>query len=381
MRTPDPLIRSGVRAALANLATPDDVRRQMTDARGWDPTVWRRLCGELGLAGMGIPERYGGAGFGWTDVAVAAEEAGRALLCAPFFSTVAMAVPTLLSSGDDDVCGKYLPEICAGTLTATLALADEEGRWNQPQSARARTTADGWRVDGSFNYVVDGSTADVIVVPALTEDGLGLFVVEAGAPGLQVQPLVTLDLTRRQAIVRLDHVPATRVGTADATIALAGALHIARTLLAAECVGGTQRCLDMTVEHVKTRIQFGRPIGSFQAVKQKAADMLIQVESARSAATQAASAADEAADDGPLTSAVAKLYCADAFMSVAADTIQLHGGIGFTWEHDAQLYFKRARTSQELLGGPELYVDLIAGCLEGGSLSEVSLYSKSPQRP
>lgn len=365
MPAPDPAIRASLREAFTDLSPPATVRAQLASEKGWDTGVWRRLCGELGLAGIGVPERYGGAGLSMAEVAVACEEAGRALLSAPLFSTVAMALPLLLGLGDEAACRRYLPGICAGTLTATIALADDQGRYNsRPMPITAMSRAGEWRLDGTCNYVIHGSTADIVLVPANAAGQAAVFTVEAGASGLHAEALMTLDLTRRQARLRFDGTPARRIGRTDAGEAVAAATDVARALLAAECVGGAQRCLDMTVGYTKTRIQFGRPIGSFQAVKQKAADMLIRVESARSAADAAAAAAAASGQgDLPVVAAVAKAYCADTFMSVAADTIQLHGGIGFTWEHDAQLYFKRARSNQELLGNSTEHLERIGDYL------------------
>jgi len=340
---------------------------------GWDPVVWQRLCGELGLAGLGVPEEYGGAGFGWAEVAVAFEEAGQVLLCAPMLATVGQAVPLLLSAGDPRSCADYLPRICAGTTTATVAATNMLGQWQADVApVTAGRSADTWQVSGKVGYVVDGASAGLVFVPALAPDGMQLFVVDRTASNWSVTPLMTLDQTRKMAHLEFDATPARRLDCDDAGAALARATKLGSVLLAAECVGGAQRCLDMAVEHVRSRIQFGRAVGSFQAVKQKAADMLMSVESARSAAMAAATAARTASGDQPsegsyslaLTAAVAKSYCGDAFMAVAADNIQLHGGIGFTWEHDAHLYFKRARSNQELFGSSDIHVAAIAHMIE-----------------
>jgi acyl-CoA dehydrogenase len=378
------LLRETLHAALGELSPPEEVRRQMTTEPGWEAALWRRLCRELGLAGLAVPEAYGGSGFGPAELGVAFEQAGSFLLCAPLLSTAGLAIPLLLALGDEHACRRYLPGLCDGALTATVAVTD-----GQNGQVHAVEHHGQWLLHGTAGHVVDGASADLILVPAAigtstgptagtstsvtagARAGLGVFAVGAGSPGLAVTPLVTLDLTRKQARLAFDGTAATRVGPPDATQPARRALDVARALLAAEQAGGAARCLEMTVRHASTRIQFGRPIGSFQAVKQKAADMLIRVESARSAAAAATQAAALAlgADPSaalpdlpelPVAAAVAQAYCSEAYVAVAADTIQLHGGIGFTWEHDAHLYFKRAWTSAELLGRPAEHYETIA---------------------
>jgi alkylation response protein AidB-like acyl-CoA dehydrogenase len=367
------LLRETLREAFAELSPPSEIRRQMQTERGWDHKTWQRLCGELGLAGLAVPEAYGGSGFSATELGVAFEEAGRFLLCAPLLATAALAVPLLLALDDEAARRRYLPGLCDGSLTATVVTADSAGRSLPAGDHVEAAERNGQvRLHGAAGYVIDGPSADLILVPAGIGTGLGVFAVPASADGLTVTPLVTLDPTRKQARLTFAGVAATRIGTADAGQALGRALDVARALLSAEQAGGAGRCLDMTVEYAKSRIQFGRPIGSFQAVKQKLADMLIRVESARSAAAAAAQAAAAQSGDRPastdladvpelaVTAAVAKAYCSEAYLAVAAETIQLHGGIGFTWEHDAHLYFKRAWTSAELLGRPAEHLESIA---------------------
>jgi len=365
------LLRETLHAALGELSPPEEVRRQMATEHGWEAALWRRLCRELGLAGLAVPEAYGGGGFTPAELGVAFSEAGWFLLCAPLLSTAGLAIPLLLALGDEQACRRYLPSLCDGSFTATVAVTGAQ--YGQVHAVEHQGQ---WLLHGTAAHVLDGASADLILVPAVIGStagaGLGVFSVAVGSPGLAVTPLVTLDLTRKQARMTFDGVPAARAGPPDAAPPVQRALDIARALLAAEQAGGAARCLEMTVRHATTRIQFGRPIGSFQAVKQKAADMLIRVESARSAAaaaTQAAAlalGADRSAaslpdlPELPVAAAVAQAYCSDAYVAVAADTIQLHGGIGFTWEHDAHLYFKRAWTSAELLGRPAEHYETIA---------------------
>jgi acyl-CoA dehydrogenase len=367
------LLRETVREALADLSPAAEVRRQMETAAGWDRKTWRRLCDELGLAGLAVPEEYGGGGFSLVELGVVFEEAGRSLLCAPLMATAGLAIPLLLALGDEDALRRYLPVLCDGSSVGTVVTADTAGRPLPGGDCVEAVEHDGQAsLHGTGGFVLDGASADLILVPARTGSGLAVFAVEAGAPGLAATPLVTLDLTRRQAGLVFDGVPARRLGTGDAAAALGRALDVARAMLAGEQAGGAGRCLEMVVEHARSRVQFGRPIGSFQAVKQKAAQLLIQVESARSAAIAAAQAAagipgGELGElpEPAVVSAVAKTYCSDAYVAVAAESIQLHGGIGFTWEHDAHLYFKRAWTSAEMLGRPDEHIENLARHLEG----------------
>jgi acyl-CoA dehydrogenase len=357
------LLRASARTALRELSPPGEVRRLMATAAGWEPAVWARLAGELGAPGLMLPADHGGAGLSCAELAVVMEEAGAALLCAPLFSTAALAVPLLLACADDAALARYGPAISGGQLTATVALAEDAGRWSTDGLTRAHCDGGRWVIDGVKNYVVDGATAGLILVVAAAPAGPAVFAVDAAAPGVQREPLVTLDQTRKQARLSLRRVPATPVGPPGAADLIRAASDVSRALLAAEQTGGAQRCLDMTVQYAKTRIQFGRPIGSFQAVKQRVAEMLISVESARSAAYAAAQAASGGGDLRRVAR-VAGLTCTDAYNGVTAQTIQLHGGIGFTWEHDAHLYFKRARSSGQLLGTPGDHVAALARQLD-----------------
>ncbi|GAB2861994.1 acyl-CoA dehydrogenase family protein [Actinocorallia aurea] len=369
------LLRDSLRDAFADLSPSEAVRARMDSARGWSPEEWRRLCGELGLAGFLVPEEFGGGGFSAVEAGVVFEEAGRALLCAPLFAVAGLAVPLLLALDDEEAAKRYLPGLCAGSLVMTVATADAVGRplpdGDVPEAVMG---AEGKVLTGTAGFVVDGASADVVLVPARTGDGIGVYAVETAAPGVAVTPLTSLDLTRKQARIDLDRAPAVRVGEGDAAEPFALALDVARAFLAAEQAGGAARCLEETVAYGKARVQFGRPIGSFQAFKQKCADLLIKTESARSAAEAAAQAAALALDGDafvrlpglpnlPIVSAVAASYCADAYVAVTAEMIQLHGGIGFTWEHDAHLYYKRAWTGRELLGRPEEHTERLARLL------------------
>ncbi|WP_067811184.1 acyl-CoA dehydrogenase family protein [Actinomadura kijaniata] len=340
-------LRETLRRFFADKSPGAEVRRLMEGEAGYEPEVWARMGGQLGLQGLAVPEEYGGAGFGVRELAVVFEEMGRTLVCAPYLATV-MGAEALLSSGDEALRREWLPGIASGERIATLAWV--EGRsWDLDDVAmEAVRDGDGWVLDGVKTLVLDGHVADVVLVVARAAGGLGLFAVEGGAGGLARAVLPTVDQTRRLARLEFSGVAARRVAGGD----VRRALDVGLVGLAAEQLGGAQRALEMTVEYVKVRRQFGRPIGSFQAIKHRCADMFVRVESARSAVLQAASVADEDPAELPVAAALAKAYCSDAYFHVAAETVQMHGGIGFTWEHDAHLYFKRARASQEMFGPP-----------------------------
>ncbi|MEB4209753.1 acyl-CoA dehydrogenase family protein [Mycobacterium sp. 94-17] len=354
------LLGETVRAAMRQLSSSEAVRRAMATTGGWEAPLWRRLSGELGLAGLATPATYGGAGAGFVELAYAFEETGASLLCAPFFGTAALALPLLLAAGDEDVLTTFAPDLVAGELTATAALLEDDGLWAPTGGAMtARRHDDQWLLDGTKNYVIDGTTAGLVLTVAITDDGPQIFAVVAQALGLQRQRLVSLDQTRKLARLVFDGTPARRLKCAAPAVAVHRAIAVARAMMAAEQAGGTRRCLDVTKEYVQTRYQFARPVGSFQMVKERLADMLIQTESARSAAYAAARALDDDADVLRTTLA-ARIVCNDAYTFVTAQMIQLHGGIGFTWEHDAHLYFKRARSSAQLLGDTHVCIEELA---------------------
>ncbi len=338
-------LRTRVRAFLAEASPMAEVRRLMETDVGFDPGVWRAI----------VEEGFVGPGLSFPEQAVVLEEAGAALLCAPLLGTV-----VTLAAGVD-----------VGSGVVALAVAEDAGVWGET-GISLRATADragGWRLDGHKSFVLDGYAADTLVVVARSDAGLGFFVVDGDAPGLDRTALPTLDLTRRLARLTFEAAPARLLGTGSDSgrgPVLARVLDVACAALAAEQVGGAQRCLDLTVAHVRSRVQFGRPIGSFQAVQHRCADMLLEVESARSAALYAALVVDRflgdrGADDLPAAAAMAKATCSDAYAFVAGETIHLHGGLGFTWDHDAHLYFKRAKSSRLLFGDPGHHRERLAG--------------------
>jgi alkylation response protein AidB-like acyl-CoA dehydrogenase len=355
-------LRAAVRRFLTEKSPETEVRRLMDTTEGYDPAVWSQMAEQLGLQSMTIPEEFGGSGFSYVELIVVLEEMGAALLCAPFFSTVALAANALLTSGDDDAKKSYLPGIASGETIATLAITEDNGKWDFSGIELAATKkGEGWVLNGHKMFVLDGHVADPIIVAARTAKGVTLFAVDGDAAGLTRTPLPTMDQTRKQARLGFSDTPAALIGTEGAAEAgLSKTLDLAAVALAAEQVGGAQRVLDASVEYAKTRIQFGRPIGSFQAIKHKCADMLLEVESAKSAAYYAGWAAAEDSDELPVVASLAKSYCSEAYFHAAAENIQIHGGIGFTWEHPAHLYFKRAKSSELLLGDPSYHRELLA---------------------
>jgi alkylation response protein AidB-like acyl-CoA dehydrogenase len=333
-------LRRAVRRFLEDKSPSTEVRRLMETTEGYDPAVWSQMANQLGLQAITIPEEYGGAGFGY----------------------VALAANALLASGDKGAQAEYLPGIASGETVATLAFTEETGRWDlEGVTLPASRLGELWSLDGTKSYVLDGYTANLVLVAARTEGGLSLFAVAGDAEGLERTPLATMDQTRKQARLGFSGVKARLVGTeGGAGPVLSKTLDLAAVALAAEQVGGAQRVLEMSVEYAKSRIQFGRPIGSFQAIKHKCADMLLEIESAKSAAYYAGWAAAEDNDELPVTACLAKAYCSEAYFHAAAENIQIHGGIGFTWEHDAHLYFKRAKSSELIFGDPSYHREMLA---------------------
>jgi alkylation response protein AidB-like acyl-CoA dehydrogenase len=364
-------LRRGLRRFLEDKSPSQQVRRLMETDEGYDRAVWSQMAEQLGLQGLTIPEEYGGAGAGPVEQLIVLEEMGRVLLCAPYFATAVLAVDALQASADAAAQRDHLPGIAAGATVATLAVPEDDGRWSTDRlQTRARRSGGAYVLDGRKSFVLDGTVADLVLVVAQAEEGPTLFAVDGRAPQLSRRSLQTIDMTRKQAALVFDAVPARLVGTAGAAAAVVEkTLRLATVALAAEQVGGAQRCLDMSVEYAKLRVQFGRPIGSFQAIKHKCADMLLEVESARSAAYYAAWAAADGSSELPLVASLAKAYCSEAYFHVAAENIQVHGGIGFTWEHDAHLFYRRAKSSEVMLGSPTHHREIAATYLIDGAAS------------
>ncbi|MFH9059747.1 acyl-CoA dehydrogenase family protein [Streptomyces coeruleorubidus] len=342
-------LRAVLRDFLTETSGPEDVRKHLATPRGHDERLWARLAGEIGVHGLAVPEKYGGAGFTFAELAVALEESGRALYCAPLLPTVALAAHALLHSGDRAACERYLPRIADGTLTATVAGFDAVS--SDEPDVTAEQSGAGWVLRGQADFVLDGAGADLILVRARTPAGRRLFACEPSPDTSRRTPRRVLDETRRQALVEFRGAPATVVGTAEGTEdTVAATLDTGRAALAAEQVGGSGHALDATVEFVGQRHQFGRPIGSFQAVKHRLADVLVALEAARSASAYATACTAVASPELPVAACAAAVVCSETFRLATAEYVQLHGGIGFTWEHPAHLYVRRARSAEALFG-------------------------------
>jgi len=357
-------LRATVRAFLQETSDEQAVRQHMASEPGYDSELWQQLAEQLGLAGLIIPEEHGGAGFGYVELLVVMEEMGRALLCAPFLGTSVLATNALLACADELTQKELLADIAAGRKLVSLAHAEANGRWDLAGvELRTQAAGDGFELSGSKRWVLDGHGADVLLVVARSDAGLELFRVDAGAKGLDRSLVPSLDLTRKLAHIELAATPARRVSSGDQTAALERVLALTCAALAAEQVGGAQMCLEMATEYAKTRLQFGRPIGSYQAIKHKCADMLVAVEFAKSAAYAACFAAANDEQDFQELAALAKSTCSEAYFHAAADNIQIHGGMGFTWEHPAHLYFKRAKASDLLFGDAAHHREVLAGLI------------------
>jgi alkylation response protein AidB-like acyl-CoA dehydrogenase len=359
-------LRRMVRDYLGDKSPETEVRRLMESGRGYDPVVWAQMAGELGLQGLAVPEEYGGAGFGALETGVVLEEMGRALLCAPYLSTAVLAVQGILASGDSGAARELLPPITCGVTIATIAFSEPGRGWDEPPTGTTvRRTPGRWELAGAKNLVLDGAEADLILVTARGDAGVGLYAVSGEADGLRRTPLNTLDATRRLARLDFAGTPAYPLGGPDdGPRVLARVLDHAAVALAAEAAGGAQRVLEMAVEHARTRVQFGRPIGAFQAVKHACADMYVEVESALSIARYALWAAARSDGELPAVAPLAKAACSDAYVRVVTEAIQLLGGIGVTWEHPAQLYFRRAKGTQLLFGDPDQHRERLVQFME-----------------
>jgi alkylation response protein AidB-like acyl-CoA dehydrogenase len=375
--------REGVRAFLARRATSAAMRQHLDSDEGFDRSTWRLMAEQLGLQGIHLPEEYGGSGFGAVELCLVSREVGRVLLPAPWLSTVVLAATGLVESGDREAMARWLPGIAAGETVATVALAEADGRHDPSATTVVATPAGdgtqecplpptvpgGHLLHGVKDFVLDGCVADLLLVPAREGDDVSLFAVAAPAPGLTRAPVHALDPTRRLARATLDGTRAERVGgRGEGPAILARTLDLAAAAIASEAVGGAEAVLATSVGYAKDRHQFGRPIGSFQAIKHRCADLLVEIDSAGLLAEWAAhTAAEQPADTRSFAASTAKAYCTDAFLHAAAAAIQIHGGIGFTWEHDAHLYFKRAKFDQLLLGQPDQHRERAAQALLSGA--------------
>jgi alkylation response protein AidB-like acyl-CoA dehydrogenase len=350
------LFRDSLRRFLQEASPTSRVRQVMAEPEGIDEVLWSRMTRELALQGIAVAEKHGGSGFGWVELCLAAEETGRALAPSPFFSSSVMAVAVLATIAPDD---PLLARLAAAEIRAATAILEGPAGWMTDGFACSAT---GDRIEGVKQFVIDGATADVLLVFAREARGTGLYVVEAPA-GMTRQPLTVIDPTRRLARLDFSGTPARRAGAVSA-VQLDRVLDLCSIALANEMVGGITRLFEDTLAYTRLRVQFGRPIASFQAIKHRMAELLLQVELARSAAYYAAQAVDAGAPDLSYLASLAKSTASDAYIFTAQEAIQLHGGIGFTWDHDTQLWFKRAKSSEVLFGTSAWHRDRMIGCLE-----------------
>ncbi len=372
------MIRDTAEAFLAEQCTSDAVRKAMEGEAGYDAELWQRICAELYWPALHIPEAHGGMGLGYVELSATLEQMGRFLLCSPYFASVCLAGNALLVAGSDSQQTEYLPKLIEGQ-SATLAWCGNQGG-RDPQSVEliATPSGDGYVLDGSCRHVIDGHTAQWIVVAARAPgsegaEGVSLFILPGDSAGLSRQWLPTMDQTRRRAQLDFEGVQVSAAGRlgpeGEAWPLLENILDLATIALAAEQVGGAQQALDATVAYTQERVQFGRTIASYQAVKHKAADMMVKAEAARSALYYAACVAQEYFEGGGMAdqlaeaASVAKAWCSEAYFFNAGCGIQLHGGVGFTWEYDIQLFFKRAQSSDALLGNAAWHRERLASLL------------------
>lgn len=355
--------RASVRRFLKDKSPPAEVRRLMETAEGYDPAVWRALSDELALPGIHIPEEYGGAGFGMVELCLVTEELGRALLCAPYFSTAVLAANAIINAGSAAQKQEFLPAIANGSKTATLAVTEPNGDWSPRGIELTATAIDGsYRLKGVKSYVLDGHIADQLIVAAKVTkaDRIALFILEGNATGVERHLLKSMDPTRKIACLEFHDARAQLLGSLEAgEQALLRTLDQAAIALANEMVGGAQALFDSTIEYVKMRVQFGRVIGSFQAIKHRCADLLLELELAKSAAYYAAQAAAASDQEWPALANMAKAAASEAYLRAAIESIQFHGGIGFTWDNDTHLWFKRAKSSEVFLGQPGYHREML----------------------
>jgi len=349
--------RATLRRFFEEKAPSAELRRVMETEDGFDRVVWKQMGEELGLQGVHIPEAYGGQGFGFLELGIVLEEMGRLLFPTPYLASVGFAANLILRAGDEAQKQALLPGIASGETIATLALLEENpGAGTGSIAVQAEPEGDGYLLSGEKRHVVDAAVADLILVAARLpgsegSDGITLVAVRGDDPGVTLTPVDVMDPVRKQCHVRFEGARGTLLGTEGGGYAPLGeALHLAAIALSAEMLGGAERCLEMAVDYAKVRVQFGRAIGSFQAIKHKAADVLLDLESARSVTHWAFWVADENGAELAEAAHIAKATCTDVYLHASRENLQIHGGIGYTWEHDVQLYFKRAKSSEVLLG-------------------------------
>jgi alkylation response protein AidB-like acyl-CoA dehydrogenase len=354
------LLKNSARAFLDEHCKPAQVRALQDDPRGESDALWKEMA-QLGWQGLALPERVGGAGLGMVETAVLLEELGRAACPSPYWPTV-LAALAIERAGSEEQKKQWLPSIASGSARASVAFLETGLDWDVTTTTTRADGAGAKRsLTGTKPFVPWASVADLLVVPARGDDGVALHLVETNARGVSVAPLVGMDLGTRWATVNLETAAATPLGRAgDAVATYDAILRRAAVGAAGEMLGAARRCLEMSVEYAKVREQFGQPIGAFQAIRHKCADMLVEVENSHSAVYYAAWALDAGAEDAALAASVAKAYVGDASRKVCGESIQAHGGIGFTWEYDLHLYFKRAKALETMYGDADHHRELIA---------------------
>lgn len=369
------MIRDTAEGFLADVSTSEAIRTAMATEQGYDEALWQRICSELYFQAITVPEDFGGMGLGYVELVAVMEQMGRYLLCAPYFSTVCLASSALLVAANEEQKATYFGKILEGE-TATLAFTSNSQFNASGVTATYEKQGDQFVLNGQYRHVVDGHTAKNLVVAAREagtqgENGIALFILTADTAGVESKWLPTMDQTRKLAELSFNNVAlsAENLMQENAAASLAKILDLATICLAAEQMGGTQQVLDITVDYTKERVQFNRPIASFQAIKHRAADMMTRAEAARSGVYYAACIAQEAIVDGPMAgelseaASIVKSYCSDNYFKNAGDGIQLHGGVGFTWEYDVHLYFKRAKASEHFLGNGAYHRERLASLL------------------
>ncbi|MBW2271649.1 MAG: acyl-CoA/acyl-ACP dehydrogenase [Deltaproteobacteria bacterium] len=358
------LLRESARDFLEKECPPARVRELMDEPRGSSDDFWKKLA-DLGWLGLTLPEEHGGAGLDLLDLAIVLEEMGRALVPDPFLSTLALGARAIELAGSAEQQARYLPAVAQGRLRIALAFLEEEPSWS-PEALRLAdgAGADGFRLEGDKSFVSDAASADLLLVPVRSEAGVSCLLVETSAAGVEIAPVAYNDMTRKVSRVCFS-------GTALPADALLGepgrawpwlqrVLDFAKVALCAEMLGGAQRAMEMSVAYAKQREQFGRPIGSFQAIQHKCANQLVKVEGMRSATWYAAWSVAGGEPDAHTSACLAKAYCSEAYSAVAGDAIQIHGGLGFTWEQDPHLFYKRAKADELLFGSPSANRELAA---------------------
>ncbi|NYT93371.1 acyl-CoA dehydrogenase family protein [Salinispora sp. H7-4] len=353
-------LRMSVRGVLSRHTADRSIAERTESTAGDDAELWQVLCGQIGVAGLAVPERFGGLGAGLGEAHVVLDELGRTLTPAPMLGCAVLAGQALLHSGDEAACRRILPDLVGGERLAALAWTDQHGDWDPHRPAFTATK--GGRLTGEAHYVLDAPLADVLLVAASTPAGVRLFEVDPHAVGVRRRPVTTVDLTRRLGVVMLDGASGHQLGEVNP---LERVRDIACVALSAEQVGAATRAVELTVAYALSRVQFGRLIGAFQAIAHRLADLHVVVESARSLSYAAVSSLDSDAPDAHLLAAGAAVHCAEALEQAAAQMIQLHGGIGITWEHDAHRYFKRAHGAAHLFGHPRAHLARLAEAVIG----------------